>query len=195
MTFVVLCSTKGTVFQAVIDRLNDGSLTATCAGLVTDRNDRGCREKALAAGLPIRVVEKISGETREGYDKRIDAAVRELLGTESTKNYRIACMGWMWIFSPWFVSQHKNRILNVHPSLLPKYPGSHAHELVLASGDTESGMTIHLIDEGVDTGTILEQKRCPVLPNDDEKTLRARVQTLECEWYPKVLNGEVKNEK
>lgn len=187
MTFVVLCSTKGTLFQAVIDRMHDGSLKATCAGLVTDRSDRGCTKKAQAAGLPVQIVEKISGESREDYDKRVDAAVRELLGAAVSDDYCIACMGWMWIFSPWFVSQHKNRIVNVHPSLLPKYPGAHAHELVLASGDKETGMTIHLIDEGVDTGKILEQKRCPVFPDDTIETLRARVQALECEWYPKLL--------
>jgi phosphoribosylglycinamide formyltransferase-1 len=75
----------------------------------------------------------------------------------------------------------------VHPSLLPKYPGIHAHEEVLAAKEKESGMTIHLIDEGVDTGKILMQKTCPVLPEDTVDSLKNRVQDLEKEWYPKVL--------
>lgn len=127
----------------------------------------------------------IKGEAREEYDKRLDAAVRELLPA-SNENL-IACMGWQWMLSPWFVEAYRHRILNVHPALLPKHPGAHAHELVLAAKETESGMTIHLIDEGMDTGKILLQKTCPVLPGDTSETLKARVQALECEWYPRVL--------
>jgi phosphoribosylglycinamide formyltransferase-1 len=184
MNFVVLCSSKGTVFQAVIDKMKDGNLSKKCLGLITDRTDRGCVQKAMTAELPIIIVEKEKTETREAYEKKIESALERLHVTEETI---IACMGWMWILSPSFVTHYKNRILNVHPSLLPKHSGAHAHAEVLASGDRESGMTIHLIDEGVDTGKILLQKTCPVLPDDTEATLRERVQALECEWYPKVL--------
>lgn len=127
----------------------------------------------------------IKGETREDYDNRLHASISELLPA-SNENL-IACMGWQWMLSPWFVGLYRNRILNVHPALLPKYPGAHAHDLVLAANEKESGMTIHLIDEGMDTGKILLQKTCPVLPGDTVETLKARVQALECEWYPRVL--------
>ena len=75
----------------------------------------------------------------------------------------------------------------MHPSLLPKHPGLHAHDEVLAAKETESGMTIHIIDEGLDTGKILVQKKCSVESNDTIETLKIRVQELEKEWYPKVL--------
>lgn len=202
MDFVVLSSSKGTTFQAVLDAIASKKLTANLKGLVADRIDRGCVAKAKKAGIPVRVIKRKIGEHRELYDQRIDEAVRELLlidGTQSSKptaQSYVVCIGWMFILSPWFVRHWKNHILNVHPSLLPKHPGAHAHELVLASKDTESGMTIHLIDEGLDSGKILVQKKCSVLPTDTVDTLKARVQQLECEWYPKTLQmmerGELK---
>ncbi len=193
MKFVVLCSSRGTVFASTLERIKDGSLKAECLGLVADSAERTCVATAKAAGLPVQVVPRIKGEPREEFDKRVDAAVRALGADDKTI---VACMGWMYILRPWFVQQWHNRILNVHPALLPKHPGDHAHELVLAAGDTVSGMTIHLIDEGVDTGPTLLQKECPVLKEDTVDTLKARVQALEKEWFPKVLQmiqqGEMK---
>jgi formyltetrahydrofolate-dependent phosphoribosylglycinamide formyltransferase len=184
MQFVVLCSSRGTVFASTLERIHDGSLKATCLGLVADKPDRTCVATAKAAGVPVQIVQRIKGEPREEFDKRVDAAIRKLGADEKTI---VACMGWMYILRPWFVSQWRNRILNVHPALLPKHPGDHAHDLVLAAGDTVSGMTIHLIDEGVDTGPTLLQKECPVLKDDTVETLKVRVQALEKEWFPKVL--------
>jgi formyltetrahydrofolate-dependent phosphoribosylglycinamide formyltransferase len=196
MKFIVLCSSRGTVFQSTIDRMNDGSLTARCLGLVCDREDRGCVQKAKTNGIPVKIVTMKKGEPRDAYDKRVHAAILKLIPADSAQNCVIACMGWMWILSAWFVSQWRNRIINVHPALLPKHKGAHAHELVLASKDRESGMTIHLVDEGVDTGKILLQKKCPVLPDDTVDTLKARVQMLETQWYPTVLQmieqGEIR---
>lgn len=182
MNFVVLSSSRGTTFQAILDRIADASLQATCLGLISDREDRGCVEKAKAAHLPYLIISRQKGEERDAYDKRLDAGIRSLGSVDI-----VAAIGWMYLLSPWFVSTWKNRILNVHPSLLPRYPGTHAHDDVLAAGDTESGMTIHIIDEGLDTGPILLWKTCPVLQGDTSETLKARVQELEKEWYPKVL--------
>jgi phosphoribosylglycinamide formyltransferase-1 len=189
MDFVVLSSSRGTTFQAVIDAIEDGSLEARCLGLISDREDRGCVEKARVAGLKVCIVERVKGEERETYDKRIMLATEGLVNVAGCKlqNVIIACMGWMFIFSSWFVCQWKNRILNVHPALLPKYPGGHAIEDALKAGDTETGMTIHWIDEGVDTGKIIEQKKCSIFPGDTLDSLKERVQELEKEWYPRVL--------
>lgn len=202
MDFVVLSSSKGTTFQAVLDAIASKILTANLKGLVADRIDRGCVEKAKKAGIPVRIIKKKIGEDREQYDQRIDEAIRALFQHDQSQtsnlkshNSFVVCIGWMFLLSPWFVRQWKDHILNVHPSLLPKHPGAHAHESVLTSKDTESGMTIHLIDEGLDTGKILVQKKCSVLPGDTVDTLKARVQALECEWYPRLLEqiqrGEV----
>ena len=202
-----MSSSRGTTFQAVLDRIRDGSLTARCLGLVSDRADRGCEQKARAARVPVAIVEKKAGESREEYDERVDEAIKELsssapspgapearhpLPLPQEREVVIAALGWMSILSPWFIQQHKDRIINVHPALLPKFGGAgmygdKVHAAVLASGDRESGITIHLMDEGVDTGEILLQKTCPVLPDDTVASLKERVQALEKEWYPKIL--------
>ena len=182
MNFIVLCSSRGTTFQAVIDRLADGSLTAKCLGLVVDREDRGAVEKAKKANLPIKVVGRIKGEPREEYDWRLSEAINEMGEVDV-----IAALGWMFILTPWFVNKWEGKIVNVHPALLPKFPGAHGIEEALNAGEKESGMTIHIIDEGVDTGPILVQKSCSIMSDDDADSLQARVQELEKEWYPKTL--------
>ncbi|MFH0851448.1 MAG: phosphoribosylglycinamide formyltransferase [Candidatus Peregrinibacteria bacterium] len=193
VNFIVLSSSRGTTFQAVIDAQRRGELKAKCLGLVTDSPDRPCIDKAKAAGLPFRIVPKVKGGSREDFDRRVDEAIVALNAGADTV---IAAMGWMFLLSPWFVRKWRNRILNVHPALLPKFPGAHALEEVLAAKEKESGMTIHLIDEGMDTGPVLLQKHCPVLPEDTPESLQKRVQELEKEWYPKVLqmieSGELK---
>ena len=206
MQFVVLSSSRGTTFQAVLDALKDGSLQATCAGLVTDRADRECIAKAKAAGIPFEVVSEDPKGDRRAFERGVESAIRVLrarAGTGTTSTL-IAAMGWMWILSPSFTSKWKDRIINVHPALLPKFGGEgmygvHVHEAVLQSNDKESGVTFHLMDGGVDTGKILLQKCCPVEPGDTPESLQKRIQALEKEWYPKLLQmnrvGEIRLEE
>jgi len=190
MNFVVLSSSRGTTFQAVIDQIQDGSLTANCLGLVADREDRGCVEKARKANIPVKIVPKQKDIQREEYDFQLN----EVISTFGEVDV-IAALGWMFILTPWFVQKWQGRIVNVHPALLPKYPGAHGIKDALKDGAKESGMTIHIIDEGVDTGPILLQKKCEVLPDDTTDTLKDRIQLLEKEWYPKALqmieDGEI----
>ena len=201
MNFLVLSSSRGTTFQATLDRISDGSLKSTCIGLISDSPDRGCIQKANVAGIPVSIVEKRKDESREEYDKRLHQAILDLIKQSPDPRHLIpdprndaviACMGWLKILSPWFVLQIPNRILNVHPALLPKFGGEgmfghHVHDAVLKAKEKESGITIHLVNDGVDTGKVLLQKSCPVLPDDTASTLQARVQELEKEWYPKLL--------
>lgn len=187
MQFVVLSSSRGTTFQAILDAIADGSLMAKLLGLVADRLDRGCVEKAKCAGIPVAIVERQSGESADHYDGRLHTVITGLGDVDV-----IAAIGWMYILTPEFIRKWRGRILNVHPALLPKYGGKgmfgrRVHEAVVQAGEEESGMTLHIMDEGVDTGTILHQARCPVLPGDTPDTLKERVQTLERAEYPKVL--------
>ncbi len=197
MNFIVLSSSRGTTFQAVLDAQKRGELKAKCLGLVTDREDRQCIDKAKEADLPFIIVTRVNGESREEFDRRVQEAIVSLGGGKDTV---IAALGWMFIFSPWFIQAWKDRIINVHPALLPKHSGKgmyghHVHDAVLAAGEKESGVSIHLMDEEVDTGRILLQKTCPVLPDDTPDSLQQRVQGLEKEWYPRVLqmveSGEI----
>ena len=101
--------------------------------------------------------------------------------------------GYMRILSPLFVRAWEGRLLNIHPSLLPKYPGAHAHRDALADGATVTGCTVHLVDEGVDTGQILAQSQLEIYPDDDEKSLSERVKKLEHKLYPEVIDSYVEN--
>jgi len=189
MNFIVLSSSRGTTFQATIEAMQKGELTAKCLGLLTDSSERGCIEKAKKAGIAVSIVERRKEELREDFDRRVDQAIRTMGADDRTL---LATMGWMFIFSQWFIGTWKNRIINVHPALLPKHGGKgmyghHVHDAVLAAGEKESGVTIHLMDEGVDTGPILVQKKCSVSASDTAETLQERVQGLEKMWYPRVL--------
>jgi formyltetrahydrofolate-dependent phosphoribosylglycinamide formyltransferase len=96
--------------------------------------------------------------------------------------------GYMRILSPLFVREWQGRLLNIHPSLLPKYPGAHAHRDALADGATITGCTVHLVDEGVDTGQILAQSQLEIHPDDDEESLSERVKILEHKLYPETID-------
>lgn len=196
MSFIVLSSSRGTTFEATLHAIQNGTLNNPCLGLVTDRADRGCIEKAKAHNVPYIVVEKQKDEDRESYDHRIDSAIERLMQKsqlpQAKSQLLLACMGWMWIFSPWFTKKWAKQIINVHPALLPKFGGKgmyghHVHEAVLATGEKESGVTIHFMDEGVDTGEIIVQKKCSIDEDETVETLQKKVQELEKEWYPKVL--------
>jgi len=186
MNFVVLSSSRGTTFQSVLDAIGNGTLTARCLGLVSDDENNGCVRKAMDADIPVRIVPRLE-EDRETYDTKVDAAIRDLGDADA-----IAALGWMSILSPWFIKQWSGRIINVHPALLPKYGGKgmygmRVHEAVLSAGEKESGISIHIIDEGVDTGKIIVQKNCTISDGETPESLKKKVQSLEKEWYPKVL--------
>ena len=97
--------------------------------------------------------------------------------------------GYMRVLTPLFVREWKGRLLNIHPSLLPKYPGAHAHRDALADGATITGCTVHLVDEGVDSGPILAQQEVNIMPDDDEDSLSARVKSIEHTLYPQIIDA------
>ena len=137
--------------------------------------------KAAALGLPTSALDHRSFPGREAFEdalaKKIDAASPDIL-----------CLaGFMRILTPGFVRRYQGRMLNIHPSLLPKYPGLHTHARALAAGDAQAGCTVHEVTADLDAGPILGQARVPVRPNDTEDTLAARVLIREHLLYPAVL--------
>ena len=126
------------------------------------------------------------GERREAHEINIMAVLEEH-GIEA-----VILSGYMRILSPLFVRKWQGRLLNIHPSLLPKYPGAHAHRDALADGATVTGCTVHLVDEGVDTGRILAQSQLEIHPDDDEDSLSERVKALEHKLYPEVIDAFAK---
>ncbi len=138
--------------------------------------------KAQAMGVPTFAVDhRPFGRDREGFE---DALLQPLLAAEPD----ILCLaGFMRVLTPGFVRRFEGRMLNIHPSLLPKYPGLHTHARTLAAGDAEAGCTVHEVTAELDAGPMLGQARVPVLPGDDEETLAARVLAMEHRLYPAAL--------
>ena len=139
-------------------------------------------EKAAARGVPTAAIDhRPFGRDREGFEA---ALLQPILAAEPD----ILCLaGFMRVLTPGFVRRFRGRMLNIHPSLLPKYPGLHTHARALAAGDAEAGCTVHEVTADLDAGPILGQARVPVLPGDTEETLAARVLAMEHRLYPAVL--------
>ena len=185
MPFIVLSSSRGTTFQAVIDAMKSGTIHDSCLGLIADSRGRGCVEKAEAAGIPALIVEKQDAQ----FDNRLVTAIESLHPTPDTV---IALMGWMHILPRSLLERLPYRIINVHPSLLPKFGGrgmygTRVHEAVINAGETQSGMTIHAVTEAIDGGEIILQQSCEVALSDTPESLQKKVQALEQQWYPIVL--------
>ena len=154
--------------------------------VLVDREDCGAAEKAQKEGIPLVFLNPAPEGLklgREEYDRQL-AAVCEQYGVEL-----IVLAGWMRILSPEFVREYPKKIINIHPSLLPKYPGMdlNVHKAVLEHGEEESGMTIHYVDEHVDTGEIILQKSVSIESGETVQSLKEKVQELEKEWYPVVI--------
>lgn len=188
MNIAVFASTNGTDFQAILDEKAAGRLPKVhISCLVVNKEDCGAVEKAKKAGVPVVYIPEKNADgskrSRQEYDQFLQAVC------ESHQIELIVLVGWMRILSADFVQQWPQKILNIHPSLLPKYPGMdlNVHQEVLDNKEKETGMTIHYVDEGVDSGDIILQKSVAVSESDTAESLKEKVQTLEKTWYPKVI--------
>jgi phosphoribosylglycinamide formyltransferase 1 len=186
----ILASGNGTDLDAIYQEMDAGRLPdVEITAVLSDREGAPVLEKARARGLRAEWVNpKLpdgTAQAREDYDREL----AERLGAVDL----VCLIGYMRILTPVFIGvYHPRNIINVHPSLLPNYGGHgwygmKVHEAVLANGDTESGMTLHYVDFGVDSGPMVLQKKVPVLPGDTPETLKARVQEAEKEGYPEAI--------
>jgi phosphoribosylglycinamide formyltransferase-1 len=180
----ILLSGRGSNFEAIADAAASGRIpNAEIVAVVSDVAEAPGLAAARRRGLPgfaLDPSQSGSRAEREGQILRILAGARPDL---------ICLAGFMRILSPEFVSRFRGRILNIHPSLLPKFPGRHAQRRALEAGEIESGCTVHFVDEGTDTGPIVLQKRLPILPGDSEASLSARILEKEHEAYPEAIAG------
>lgn len=137
--------------------------------------------KAAALSVPTAALDHRAYPTREAFEAELSRLI------DTTRPDMICLAGFMRILTPGFIRRYQGRMLNIHPSLLPKYPGLNTHARALAAGDREAGCTVHEVTADLDAGPILGQARVPVLPGDTEDSLAARVLTLEHKLYPVVL--------
>jgi phosphoribosylglycinamide formyltransferase-1 len=176
---VVLVSGHGSNLQAILDQAAD--LNVQVRAVISDRPEAQALERARRAGVPAEVVSPKAYPDRQAYDAALTAAV------EAHAPRLVVLAGFMRILGPGFVRRYTGRLLNIHPSLLPKYRGLHTHRAALEAGDTRHGCSVHFVTDELDAGAVIAQATVPVLKNDDEATLRVRVQGVEHVIYPEVI--------
>jgi phosphoribosylglycinamide formyltransferase-1 len=177
----VLASGRGSNLQAILDAIEAGRCPARVAVVVSDRKDAPALERARRAGAKAVHLDPRAYPDRVAFDD----AVAEVLRQHGTE---LVCLaGYMRVLSAEFVRRFPGRILNVHPALLPAFPGLHAQRRALEHGVKIAGATVHFVDEGVDTGPIVLQAAVPVLDDDTEDTLAARILVEEHSLYPEAI--------
>jgi phosphoribosylglycinamide formyltransferase-1 len=178
----ILLSGRGSNFVAIADSIDAGRIPdARIAVVISNKVDAPGIATARQRGLNAVVIPS-KGKPREEHD-------REVVATLKQNNVDLICLaGYMRLLSPWFVQQFPRRILNIHPSLLPAFPGLEAQEQAFAYGVKVSGCTVHFVDEELDHGAIIVQRTVPVLDSDDEHTLTARILEQEHIAYTEAIN-------
>jgi len=178
----VLLSGRGSNFEAIAKNVASGKIRdARIAIVISNRPDAGGIDVARRLGLETLVIPS-KGKAREDHDREVVAALQQ-------RNVDLVCLaGYMRLLSPWFVKQFPRKILNIHPSLLPAFPGLEAQEQAFAYGVKVAGCTVHFVDEELDHGPIIVQKTVPVLEGDNEKTLAARILEQEHIAYSEAID-------
>jgi len=179
----ILLSGRGSNFVAIADSVDAGRIAdARIAVVISNKADAPGLVTARERGLNALVISS-KGKAREEHD-------REIVGGLKQHHVDLVCLaGYMRLLSPWFVQQFPRRILNIHPSLLPAFPGLEAQEQAFAYGVKVSGCTVHFVDEELDHGPIIVQRTVPVLDSDDEHTLAARILEQEHVAYTEAINA------
>ena len=178
----ILLSGRGSNFVAIAESIDAGRiLGARISVVISNRTDAPGIETARKRGLNALVIPS-KGKDREAHDREVVAALQE-------HNVDLVCLaGYMRLLSPWFVRQFPQRILNIHPSLLPAFPGLEAQQQAFAYGVKVSGCTVHFVDEELDNGAIIVQRTVPVLDSDDEHSLAERILEQEHAAYTEAIN-------
>lgn len=179
----VLGSGKGSNFRAIQDAIESGALNAEVCIVISDVENAGILD--LARNRGIKAVFVPPGKYRTKLEPEIEAQVAALLQAEQVAFVVLA--GYMRMIKAPLLDTFPRRIINIHPSLLPKFPGIEAWKQALAAGETKTGCTVHYVDSGMDTGEIIAQSEVPIMPGDTAGSLHARIQVAEHALYPRVI--------
>jgi phosphoribosylglycinamide formyltransferase-1 len=173
-----LISGRGSNLQAILDAAVRGDLAAEVRAVISNRPGVDGLARARRAGVPAITLDHKKFVNRIDFETALTACIDEFAP------HLLVLAGFMRILQPTFVSHYQGRMLNIHPSLLPKYRGLHTHERVLAAGEQEHGASVHFVTPDLDAGPVIVQARVPVFPNDDPTTLADRVLAQEHRIYP-----------
>lgn len=177
----ILLSGRGSNFEAICDAVADGRIPdAAIVAVVSDVADAPGLNRAVERGLPAFPIPRGS-EGRGEHERKIRAIL------DAARPDLICLAGYMRLLSPEFVARYPGRIVNIHPALLPKFPGLDVQRRALEAGELESGCTVHFVDDGTDTGPVILQRRVPILPGDTVETLSARILKEEHRAYPEAI--------
>jgi len=178
----VLISGRGSNLQSLIDSCAEKSYPAEIVIVISNKPDAQGLKHAIAANIETHIIEHINYSDRESFD-------RDLNATLYSSGVELICLaGFMRLLSSWFIEKWPNKIINIHPSLLPAFKGSNSHAEVIASGVKISGCTVHFVTKEMDAGPIIMQAAVPVLQGDDEDSLAKRVLVSEHKCYTHVIH-------
>ena len=177
----VLASGRGTNLQAIIEAVEEGRIEGEISIVVSDNPDAYALKRAKQHNIETQYINFKEFKDREDYDK-------EIIKTMKKKKVNLVVLaGYMRILSPYFIRTYKNKIINIHPALLPSFPGLHAQRQAVVNGVKVSGCTVHFVDEGVDLGPIILQKAVEVKDDDTEESLAERILKEEHQIYPRAI--------
>ncbi len=177
----VLASGRGSNFQAVIDAIRNGGIPATCVRLFTDNPNAYAITRARGAGIAVSVIDYAAFPGREAYERALLSAMEEC-GADL-----FVLAGYMRVVGTDIVKAFAGKIINIHPALLPSFPGLHGQRQALLYGVKVAGCTVHFVDESLDGGPIIVQRCVPVLEDDDEDTLSTRILEQEHRCLPEAI--------
>lgn len=178
---VILISGRGSNMEAVVRAAEAEQWPARIAAVISNRADAKGLEFAAARGIATAVVPNKEFPTREAFDAALQAVI------DGFQPDLVVLAGFMRILTPAFVEHYANRMLNIHPSLLPLFPGLHTHESALAAGHAQHGATVHFVTAELDHGPMVDQATVPVMPGDTPDTLAARLLVQEHVLYPRAI--------
>jgi len=181
LKIVVLISGSGSNLQAIINAIKENRLDAEISVVICNNADAYGLKRAHSESIPTEIIDHRLFESRELFDQQLIKVI------DHYKAELIVMAGFMRILSDGFIKHYKNRMINIHPSLLPKYKGLNTHERVLESGDEEHGLTIHYVTTELDSGPILKQVKIKINKGDTKEVLAARILQLEHIAYPEVI--------
>ena len=181
LSIVTLISGRGSNFEAIVKTAQKEQWPVRFAGLIANHSAAKGLEFARLQGIPTYVIEHQDHHSRESFDAALIEKIDQL-GADL-----VVLAGFMRILTPGFIRHFQGRLINIHPALLPAFPGLHTHERALEAGVKEHGATVHFVTEGVDEGPIICQASVPVLPEDDADSLAARVLKAEHQIYPRAV--------
>jgi len=180
----ILLSGRGSNFEAIADAVQTGGIpNAEIVAVISDMPEARGLERARERRLPACAVDRGRVASRRDHETEI------LRILENAKPDLICLAGYMRVLSPGFVARYRGRIVNIHPALLPKFPGLNAQKRALEAGERVSGCTVHFVDESVDGGPIILQRTVPVLAGDTEESLAERILEQEHQAYPEAISG------